>query len=345
MSSVSQEQLLEAGCHFGHLTRKWNPKMAPYIFMEQDGIHIIDLHKTAVKLEEAGAAIKSMVKSGRKILFVATKKQAKDIIKEAAAQTAMPFAVERWLGGMLTNFATVRKSIKKMQTIDKMAVDGTYANINKKEKLMLEREKAKLSKVLGGIANMSRIPAALFLVDIGHEHIALAEAKRLGVTTFGVVDTNCDPNKVDFFIPGNDDATKSIAIIVNYIVAAIAEGLAERQAEKDEDDSSSDSEESAEAKAARFEQKADSGDDRNKRAKGAAPTKRRIAGPGAGGRKPAGGGAAGPHGRAGCLANARSHRRTNLETRGGSTPCPSKLTAHCNCWTEHARVTAFRMPT
>lgn len=236
MSSVSQEQLLEAGCHFGHLTRKWNPKMAPYIFMEQDGIHIIDLHKTAIKLEEAGAAIKSMVKSGRKILFVATKKQAKDIIKEAASQTSMPFAVERWLGGMLTNFATVRKSIKKMQTIDKMAQDGTYANINKKEKLMLEREKAKLAKVLGGIADMSRLPSALFIVDVKREHLAVAEAMKLNMPTIAMVDTNSDPTNIDFPIPSNDDSSKSIKFVVDYIVAAIEEGMAERKKDKDSAD-------------------------------------------------------------------------------------------------------------
>ncbi|NQW42854.1 MAG: 30S ribosomal protein S2 [Bacteroidetes bacterium] len=233
MSSVSQEQLLEAGCHFGHLTRKWNPKMAPYIFMEQDGIHIIDLHKTQVKLEEASNAVKNLVKSGRKILFVATKKQAKDIIKEAAAASSMPFAVERWLGGMLTNFATVRKSIKKMQTIDKMATDGTYANINKKEKLMLEREKAKLSSVLGGIADMSRLPSALFIVDVKREHLAVAEAMRLHIPTIAMVDTNSDPTNIDFPIPANDDSSKSIKLIVDAIVAAIEEGLNERKKEKD----------------------------------------------------------------------------------------------------------------
>ena len=233
MSSVSQEQLLEAGCHFGHLTRKWNPKMAPYIFMEQDGIHIIDLHKTQVKLEEASNAVKNLVKSGRKILFVATKKQAKDIIKEAAAASSMPFAVERWLGGMLTNFATVRKSIKKMQTIDKMATDGTYANINKKEKLMLEREKAKLSSVLGGIADMSRLPSALFIVDVKREHLAVAEAMRLHIPTIAIVDTNSDPTNIDFPIPANDDSSKSIKLIVDAIVAAIEEGLNERKKEKD----------------------------------------------------------------------------------------------------------------
>ena len=233
MSSVSQEQLLKAGCHFGHLTRKWNPKMAPYIFMEQDGIHIIDLHKTQVKLEEASNAVKNLVKSGRKILFVATKKQAKDIIKEAAAASSMPFAVERWLGGMLTNFATVRKSIKKMQTIDKMATDGTYANINKKEKLMLEREKAKLSSVLGGIADMSRLPSALFIVDVKREHLAVAEAMRLHIPTIAMVDTNSDPTNIDFPIPANDDSSKSIKLIVDAIVAAIEEGLNERKKEKD----------------------------------------------------------------------------------------------------------------
>ncbi len=233
MSSVSQEQLLEAGCHFGHLTRKWNPKMAPYIFMEQDGIHIIDLNKTSMKLDEASSAIRNMVKSGRRILFVATKKQAKEIIKEAAAQTNMPFATERWLGGMLTNFATVRKSIKKMQTIDKMATDGTYANINKKEKLMLEREKAKLAKVLGGIADMSRLPSALFIVDVKREHLAVAEALKLNIPTIAMVDTNSDPTNIDFPIPSNDDSSKSIKLIVDVIVRAIEEGQLDRKKEKD----------------------------------------------------------------------------------------------------------------
>ena len=232
MSSVSQEQLLEAGCHFGHLTRKWNPKMAPYIFMEQDGIHIIDLNKTSAKLDEASSAVRNMVKAGRKILFVATKKQAKEIIKEAAAQTNMPHACERWLGGMLTNFATVRKSIKKMQTIDKMATDGTYANINKKEKLMLEREKAKLAKVLGGIADMSRLPSALFIVDVKREHLAVAEAIKLNIPTIAMVDTNSDPTNIDFPIPANDDSSKSIKLIVDVIVKAIEEGQLDRKKEK-----------------------------------------------------------------------------------------------------------------
>jgi small subunit ribosomal protein S2 len=230
-----QQQLLEAGVHFGHLKKKWNPKMLPYIFAEKKGIHIIDLNKTVEGLEEAASAMKSIAKSGKKIMFVATKKQAKEIVTEAARKVNMPFVTERWLGGMLTNFNTVRKSVKKMQAIEKMLNDGTLDSITKKERLTLTRDRDKMDKVLGGIAQISRVPAALFLVDIGHEHIALAEAKRLNITTFGMVDTNCDPNKVEFSIPSNDDATKSIAIITNYIVAAIAEGLAERQAEKEED--------------------------------------------------------------------------------------------------------------
>ena len=287
-----QQQLLEAGVHFGHLRKKWNPKMLPYIFAEKKGIHIIDLNKTVEGLQEAAAAMKAIARSGKKIMFVATKKQAKEIVQESAKRVNMPFVTERWLGGMLTNFNTVRKSVKKMQSIEKMLGDGSAENLNKKERLTLSREKDKMEKVLGGIAQISRVPAALFLVDIGHEHIALAEARRLGISTFGMVDTNCDPNKVDFAIPANDDATKSIAIVVNYITAAIAEGLQERQADKEDDDHGSDTEETAEAKAARFEQKQLDGDDRNKRAKGAAPTKRRVAGPGAGGRRPAGGGGA-----------------------------------------------------
>lgn len=231
-----QQQLLNAGVHFGHLRKKWNPKMLPYIFTEKKGIHIIDLNKTVESLQETAAALKSIARSGKKIMFVATKKQAKEIVSECAKRINMPYATERWLGGMLTNFNTVRKSVKKMQSIDKMLNDGSFDNITKKERLSLTRDKEKMEKVLGGIAQLSRIPAAVFLIDIGHEHIALAEAKKLGITTFGVVDTNCDPNKVDFAIPGNDDATKSIAIITNYITAAIAEGLSERQAAKEEDD-------------------------------------------------------------------------------------------------------------
>lgn len=228
------QQLLDAGVHFGHLRKKWNPKMLPYIFAEKKGIHIIDLNKTVEGLNDAAAAMKQIAKSGKKILFVATKKQAKEIVSECAAKVNMPFVTDRWLGGMLTNFGTIRKSVKKMQSIEKMLEDSSIS-INKKERLTLKRDKDKMEKVLGGIAQLGRVPAALFIVDIGHEHIALAEAKRLGITTFGVVDTNCDPNKVDFAIPANDDATKSIAIITNYLTAAIAEGLAERQAAKDED--------------------------------------------------------------------------------------------------------------
>lgn len=291
-----QQQLLEAGVHFGHLKKKWNPKMLPYIFAEKKGIHIIDLNKTVEGLQEAASALKAIARSGKKIMFVATKKQAKEIVQESAKRVNMPFVTERWLGGMLTNFNTVRKSVKKMQSIEKMLGDGSAENLNKKERLTLTREKEKMEKVLGGIANISRIPSALFMVDIGHEHIALAEAKRLNISTFGMVDTNSDPNKVDFAIPANDDATKSIAIIVNYITAAIAEGLEERMSSKDEE-SNDDADESAEAKAARFENKQDGGDDRRRgggRGPGAgsggpggAP-KRRVAGPGAGGRRPAG---------------------------------------------------------
>jgi small subunit ribosomal protein S2 len=236
MSKITQEELLEAGVHFGHLTRKWNPKMAPYIFMEKNGIHLIDLNKTAVKLEESAEALKNIVKSGRKVLFVATKKQAKEIIETEAARVNMPFVTERWLGGMLTNFTTVRKSIKKMQTIDKMATDGTYQNINKKERLMLEREKAKLQRLFGGISDLNRLPAALFIVDIKREHIAIAEAKKLNIPTFAVVDTNSDPTVVDFPIPANDDAAKSIALIAKVMTNAISEGLSERKKDKEAED-------------------------------------------------------------------------------------------------------------
>ena len=230
-----QQQLLEAGVHFGHLRKKWNPKMLPYIFAEKKGIHIIDLNKTTESLQEVAGVLKQISRSGKKIMFLCTKKQAKEIVTECARRINMPFATERWLGGMLTNFNTVRKSVKKMQSIDKMLGDGSAESLTKKERLQLQRDRDKMDKVLGGISQLGRVPAALFIIDIGHEHIALAEAKRLGIATFGIVDTNCDPNKVDFAIPGNDDATKSIAIITQYITAAIAEGLAERQAAKDED--------------------------------------------------------------------------------------------------------------
>jgi small subunit ribosomal protein S2 len=233
MSKITQQELLEAGVHFGHLTRKWNPKMAPYIFMEKNGIHLIDLNKTVVKLDEAAQAIKNIVKSGRKVLFVATKKQAKEMIETEAKRVNMPFVTERWLGGMLTNFATVRKSIKKLQTIEKMASDGTYVNINKKERLMVEREKIKLTRLLGGIADLNRLPAALFIVDIKREHIAIAEAQKLNIPTFAMVDTNSDPTLVDFAIPSNDDAAKSISLIARVITDAIVEGLSERKRDKE----------------------------------------------------------------------------------------------------------------
>jgi small subunit ribosomal protein S2 len=251
-----QQQLLDAGVHFGHLKKKWNPKMLPYIFAEKKGIHIIDLNKTTECMQETAAALKQIARSGKKILFVGTKKQAKDIVTECAQRVNMPFVTERWLGGMLTNFNTVRKSVKKMQSIEKMLGDGSFDNVTKKERLTLSRDKEKMEKVLGGIAQLGRVPAALFIVDIGHEHIALAEAKRLGITTFGVVDTNCDPNKVDFAIPANDDATKSIAIVTQYITAAIAEGLAERQAAKDEEGEDQAGDEEREKKAARLEAEA-----------------------------------------------------------------------------------------
>ncbi|MFM9020397.1 MAG: 30S ribosomal protein S2 [Sediminibacterium sp.] len=286
-----QQQLLEAGVHFGHLKKKWNPKMLPYIFAEKKGIHIIDLNKTVDHLQEAAAAVKQIAKSGKKIMFVATKKQAKEIVSECAKRVNMPFATERWLGGMLTNFNTVRKSVKKMQSIDKMLADGSADSLTKKERLTLSRDRDKMEKVLGGIAQLGRLPAALFLVDIGHEHIALAEAKRLGISTIGMVDTNSDPNKVDFAIPANDDATKSIAIITNYITAAIAEGLAERQASKEEEEGEEASNEN-EARARRLEAEAQSEAARGGRGRGVAAAagapKRRIAGGAS--RRPAGGG-------------------------------------------------------
>jgi small subunit ribosomal protein S2 len=223
--------MLDAGVHYGHLKRKWNPKMLPYIFMERKGIHIIDLNRTSECLDTASNAVKQIAKSGRKILFVATKKQAKDIVAQAALSVGMPFVTERWLGGMMTNFATIRKSIKKMQSIDRLLADEANTSITKKERLMLGRERQKLEKELGGIANINRLPHALFIVDIHHEHIALAEAKRLGIKTFGIVDTNSDPNKVDFPIPANDDASKSVKLIVDYMVAAIKDGLEERRKE------------------------------------------------------------------------------------------------------------------
>lgn len=242
MERLEHKALLEAQVHFGHLKRKWNPKMLPYIFGEKKGIHIIDLNRTADKLEDAAQAAKAIARSGRKILFVATKKQAKEVVKDAAKRVGMPFVTERWLGGMLTNFSTIRKSIKKMQSIEKMLEDGTLESVTKKEKLVLTREKEKMEKVLGGVANMNRVPAALFLVDIMHENISLKEAQRLNISTIGIVDTNSDPTKVDFAIPGNDDAAKSIQILTNYIADAIAEGLAERAASQEGNDNSEEEE-------------------------------------------------------------------------------------------------------
>ena len=286
-----QQQLLDAGVHFGHLKKKWNPKMLPYIFAEKKGIHIIDLNKTTEALQETAAALKQIARSGKKILFVGTKKQAKDIVTECAQRVNMPFVTERWLGGMLTNFNTVRKSVKKMQSIDKMLGDGSFDSITKKERLTLSRDKDKMERVLGGIAQLGRVPAALFIVDIGHEHIALAEAKRLNITTFGVVDTNCDPNKVDFSIPANDDATKSIAIITNYITAAIAEGLAERQAAKDDEGEDQVADQENEKRAARLEAEAQAEAGRGGRGRGQGGATGR--GPGGAGRGPGAGGGAG----------------------------------------------------
>jgi small subunit ribosomal protein S2 len=281
-----QQQLLEAGVHFGHLKKKWNPKMLPYIFAEKKGIHIIDLNKTVDCLQETAGVLKQIARSGKKILFVGTKKQAKDIVNESARRINMPFVTERWLGGMLTNFNTVRKSVKKMQSIEKMLGDGSFENITKKERLTLSRDKEKMEKVLGGISQLGRVPAALFIVDIGHEHIALAEAKRLGIQTFGIVDTNCDPNKVDFAIPANDDATKSIAILVNYITAAIAEGLAERQAAKD-DETEDVTDDEKEKKAAKLQAEAEAEGGRGGRGRGAGGQRRRT--PAGGSRGPGGG--------------------------------------------------------
>lgn len=242
MSRTSFNELLEAGVHFGHLKRKWNPNMAPYIFSEKKGIHIIDLNKTIVKLDEASSAIKQIAKSGKKILFVATKKQAKEVVTDRVTPVNMPFVIERWPGGMLTNFATIRKSIRKMAAIDKMTTDGTASNISKRERLQLSRSRAKLEKNLGSIADMTRLPAALFIIDINKEHIAVAEAKRLNIPVFALVDTNANPNTVDFPIPANDDASKSIAKILDIIVIAINEGLEERKADKNAEKSAEENE-------------------------------------------------------------------------------------------------------
>jgi|TARA_B110000459_G_scaffold27393_1_gene27018 small subunit ribosomal protein S2 len=235
MERIDQKELLKAGVHFGHLKRKWNPKMLQYIFMEKKGIHLIDLNKTSDKLLEAAAAMKQITASGRKIMFVATKKQAKETVKEISKSINMPFVTERWLGGMLTNFGTIRKSIKKMQTIEKILADTSATGLTKKERLMMTRQREKLNTVLGGIEQLNRLPAAIFVVDINHEHIAIKEAKKLGIRTFGMVDTNSNPNLVDFAIPANDDASKSIEIITNYLAEAVREGLTERQTMKDKE--------------------------------------------------------------------------------------------------------------
>ena len=250
MARTNFQELLDAGVHFGHMTRKWNPAMAPYIFMEHNGIHIIDLNKTVAKIDEAADALSQIAKQGKKILFVATKKQAKEIIAEKAQSVGMPYITERWAGGMLTNFATVRKAVKKMGNIDKMTNDGTFDNLSKREKLQIARQREKLEKNLGSIADLTRLPAALFVVDVMKEHIAVQEANRLGIPVFGIVDTNSSPKEVDYVIPANDDATKSIEIILNAITAAIQEGLQERKIEKEKEN------ESAEKPAAAAEKKA-----------------------------------------------------------------------------------------
>ena len=235
IKNITYENLLEAGVHFGHLTRKWNPAMSPYIFMERNGIHVIDLNKTMRMLDEACKVVRQLSVSGRKILFVATKKQAKEIVATEAQKVNMPYVTERWLGGMLTNFATVRKSIKKMSNIEKMEQDGTFKTLNKKERLMLTREKAKLEKVLKGISMLNRLPSALFIVDIKKEHIAVKEARKLNIPTIAMVDTNSDPNVVDFPIPANDDAAKSIQLILSAVSGSIGEGLQERKKKKEDD--------------------------------------------------------------------------------------------------------------
>jgi len=232
MSRVNFDQLLEAGVHFGHLKRKWNPAMAPYIFMERNGIHIIDLYKTVAKVDEAAEVMKNLAKQGKKVLFVATKKQAKQVVADKAASVGMPYVIERWPGGMLTNFPTIRKAIKKMATIDKMTKDGTFDNLSKREKLQITRQRAKLEKTLGSIVDLTRLPSALFVVDVMKEHIAVREANRLGIPVFGIVDTNSDPTNIDFVIPANDDATKSVEVILDACCAAMQEGLEERKAEK-----------------------------------------------------------------------------------------------------------------
>ena len=254
MSRTNFDQLLQAGCHFGHLKRKWNPAMAPYIYTERNGIHIIDLHKTVAKVDEAADALKQIAKSGKKILFVATKKQTKEVIAEKAASVNMPYVIERWPGGMLTNFPTIRKAVKKMANIDRLMADGTYSNLSKRELLQITRQRAKLEKNLGSIADLTRLPSALFVVDVLKEQIAVREANRLGIPVFGIVDTNSDPNNVDFVIPANDDAKDSVETILNACCAAIAEGIEERKVEKADEkaaDAQAETEEEVKPKRAR----------------------------------------------------------------------------------------------
>ena len=254
MSRTNFDMLLQAGCHFGHLRRKWNPAMAPYIYTERNGIHIIDLHKTVVKIDEAAEALKQIAKSGKKVLFVATKKQTKDVIAEKATSVNMPYVIERWPGGMLTNFPTIRKAVKKMANIDKLMNDGTFSNLSKRELLQITRQRAKLEKNLGSIADLTRLPSALFVVDVCKEQIAVKEANRLGIPVFGIVDTNSDPKDIDFIIPANDDAKDSVEVILNACCAAIAEGIAERKVEK------------ADEKAAEAQAEAENGEEKPKRA-------------------------------------------------------------------------------
>ena len=251
MSRTNFDQLLQAGCHFGHLRRKWNPAMAPYIFMERNGIHIIDLNKTVAKVDEAAEALKEIAKSGKKILFVATKKQAKDVVAEKAASINMPYVNERWAGGMLTNFPTIRKAVKKMTNIDKLMNDGTFSNLSKRELLQISRQRAKLEKNLGSIADLSRLPVALFVVDVMKEHIAVKEANRLGIPVFGIVDTNSDPKNIDYVIPANDDAKDSVEAILTAVCGAIAEGIEERKAEKADDKAAAEQKDQPKKKAAR----------------------------------------------------------------------------------------------
>ena len=251
MSRTNFDQLLQAGCHFGHLRRKWNPAMAPYIFMERNGIHIIDLNKTVAKVDEAAEALKEIAKTGKKILFVATKKQAKDVVAEKAASVNMPYVNERWAGGMLTNFPTIRKAVKKMTNIDKLLNDGTFSNLSKRELLQISRQRAKLEKNLGSIADLSRLPSALFVIDVMKEHIAVKEANRLGIPVIGIVDTNSDPKNIDYVIPANDDAKDSVEAILTAVCGAIAEGIEERKAEKADDKAAAEQKDQPKKKAAR----------------------------------------------------------------------------------------------